>query len=191
MTFKERYEKFKKSAVEFWNENKMTIIAAGGFIAGAFITYKIMKNDGVVKTSPVTIPQPVTEDPGPWDEESMRENWDWVCELASNMEMAPGEEYHIYGSDFDVQGVSIGDNYVSHMVYGDDAYPDDVEAYKEMYDPNEEDDNEDEEENEEETDTDDEFEITVNEEDPAVKDIARKFAALVNCNAVSIKRAED
>lgn len=204
MTFKEKLNKFKKTAVEFWNENKMMIIAAGGFIAGTFVTYKILKSDIEYPTpsyTPVYIPTEKPADPEPevndnWDEDSMRENWDWVCELAGTMEMGPDEEYHIYSSKFDVEGVRIGDNIVSHMVEGDEVYPDDVEEYEELYDPDNDEDEDDDEEEEDEDDEDDEdedeyFEISVNEDDPAVKDIARKFVALINTNAVSVRRKED
>lgn len=195
MTFKERCNKIKKSAVQFWNENKSLIIAAGGFIAGTFITYKIMKSDSdvnnVTYTPPAYTPvQPEPEVNDNWDEDGMRENWDWVCELASNMEMGPDEEYHIYSTDFDVGGIRIGDNIVSHMVCGDEVYPDDVEEYEELYDPDNSDDDEEEEDNEPE-DEDEYIEIQVNEDDPAVKDIARKFVALINTNAVSVRRKEN
>ena len=198
MAFKERCDKIKKAATQFWNENKSLLIAAGGFVAGTFITYKIMKSDDTVShvtyapqvnyTPPVFNTQTESESKDDWDEETMRDNWDWVCELASNMEMGPDEEYHIYSSDFDVGGVRIGDNIVSHMVCGDEVYPDDVEDYEELYNP----DNEDEEEDDEEPEDEDEYiEIQVNEDDPAVKDIARKFVALINTNAVSVRRKEN
>lgn len=199
MTFKERCDKIKKTATQFWNENKTAIIGIGGFIAGTFITYKILKSDieyPAPSYTPVYIPTEKTADPEPepevndnWDEDSMRENWDWVCELASNMEMGPDEEYHIYSTDFDVGGIRIGDNIVSHIVCGEEVYPDDVEEYEELYDPDndvEEDDKE-----EPEDDEDEYIEIQVNKDDPAVKDIARKFVALINTNAVSVRRKEN
>lgn len=194
MTFKERCDKIKKAATQFWNENKSLLIAAGGFIAGTFITYKIMKSDDDVHNVTCTPPaytqvQPEPETNDNWDEEAMRDNWDWVCELASNMEMGPDEEYHIYSTDFDVGGIRIGDNIVSHMVCGDEVYPDDVEEYEELYDQDNEDD---EDEDEEPEDEEDEYiEIQVNDDDPAVKDIARKFVALINTNAVSVRRKEN
>ena len=198
MTFKERCEKIKKSAVEFWNENKMTIIGVGGFLVGTFVTYKIMKDDAPCTPQPACIPPvqtpvPKSEEEDSWDEENMRENWDWVCELASNMELEPGESYYIenaVGSHGDA-GASIGSNYVCHMFDGEEVYPDDVEEYEEMYDPDNTDDDEDEDEDEDEDDTDEYIEIQVNEDDPAVKDIARKFVALINTNAVSVRRKEN
>lgn len=197
MTFKERCEKIKKSAVEFWNENKMTIIGVGGFLVGTFVTYKIMKDDTPCTPQPAYIPPVQTPVQEPevnynWDEDSMRENWDWVCELASNMELEPGESYYIenaVGSHGDA-GASIGSNYVCHMFNGDEVYPDDVEEYEEMYDPDNTDSDEDEEEDDED-DTDEYIEIQVNEDDPTVKDIARKFVALINTNAVSVRRKEN
>lgn len=201
MTFKERCDKIKKAAAQFWNENKSLIIAAGGFIAGTFVTYKIMKSDNdachVTHMPQVTYTPPVYTLPAvdtssnivPWDEETMRDNWDWVCELASNMELDPGESYYIensVGSHGDA-GASIGSNLVCHMYDGEEVYPDDVEDYEELYDP----DNNEEEDDEEPEDEDEYIEIQVNEDDPAVKDIARKFVALINTNAVSVRRKEN
>ena len=202
MTFKERYNKIKKTAVEFWNENKSLIIAAGGFIAGTFVTYKIMKSTtpiNEINVPQVTYTPPVCTPPAndtnnnivPWDEETMRDNWDWVCELASNMELDPGESYYIEnaaGSHGDA-GASIGSNLVCHMYDGEEVYPDDVEEYEELYDPDNEDEEEDKEEPED--DEDEYIEIKVNEDDPAVKDITRKFVALINTNAVSVRRKEN
>lgn len=203
MTFKERYNKIKKSAVQFWNENKDILIVACSFLAGTFVTYKIMKN--VTPINEIDMPQvtytppvytPPTNDTNdnvvPWDEDTMRDNWDWVCELASNMELDPGESYYIenaVGSHGDA-GASIGSNLVCHMYDGDEVYPDDVEEYEELYDPDNEDDEEEEEDNEPD-DEDEYIEIQVNEDNPAVKDIARKFVALINTNAVSVRRKEN
>ena len=203
MTLKERCEKIKKSAVEFWNENKDILIVAGSFLAGTFVTYKIMKNvtpineiaaPQVTYTPPVYTPptNDTTDNIVPWDEDSMRENWDWVCELASNMELEPGESYYIenaVGSHGDA-GASIGSNLVCHMYDDEEVYPDDVEEYEEMYDPDNTDNDEDEDEDDE-NDTDEYIEIQVNEDDPAVKDIARKFVSLINTNAVSVRRKEN
>lgn len=201
MTFKERCDKIKKAATQFWNENKDILIVAGSFLAGTFVTYKIMKNTTPINeidvpqvnyTPPVYTPpvNDVNDNIVPWDEETMRDNWDWVCELASNMELDPGESYYIenaVGSHGDA-GASIGSNLVCHMYDGEEVYPDDVEEYEELYDP----DNEDEEDDEEEPEDEDEYiEIQVNEDDPAVKDIARKFVALINTNAVSVRRKEN
>ena len=202
MTFKERCDIIKKAATQFWNENKGLLIAAGGFVAGTFITYKIMKN--VTPINEINVPQvnytsPVYTPPSnnandnivPWDEETMRDNWDWVCELASNMELDPGESYYIenaVGSHGDA-GASIGSNLVCHMYDGEEVYPDDVEDYEELYDPSNEDD---EEEDEGPEDDEDEYiEIQVNEDDPTVKDIVRKFVVLANSNAVSVRRKEN
>ena len=201
MTFKERFNKFKKAAAEFWNENKLAIMGVGGFIAGTFITYKILKSDVEYPAPPYTpiyIPTEKNTDPEPepevndkWDEDNMRDNWDWVCALANTMEMGPDEEYHIYSTDFDVEGVRIGNNIVSHMVEGDEVYPDDIQEYEELYDPDNDED-EDEEDDEEEDEDDEEYiKISVNEDDPTIKDIARKFVMLVNSNAVSVKRKEN
>lgn len=200
MTLKERYNKIKKSAVQFWNENKDILIVAGSFLAGTFVTYKIMKN--VTPINEINVPQvnytpPVYTPPAndtndnivPWDEETMRDNWDWVCELASNMELDPGESYYIenaVGSHGDA-GASIGSNLVCHVYDGEEVYPDDVEEYEELYDP----DNEEDDEDPEEEDEDEYIEVQVNEDDPAVKDIARKFVALINTNAVSVRRKEN
>jgi hypothetical protein len=203
MTLKERYNKIKKAATQFWNENKDILIVAGSFLAGTFVTYKIMKNATPINeiaapqvnyTPPVYTPpaNDTTDNIVPWDEETMRDNWDWVCELASNMELEPGESYYIenaVGSHGDA-GASIGSNYVCHMYDGEEVYPDDVEEYEEMYDPDNTDNDEDEEEDDED-DADKYIEIQVNEDDPAVKDIARKFVALINTNAVSVRRKEN
>jgi len=198
MTFKERCDKIKKAATQFWNENKDILIVAGSFLAGTFVTYKIMKNTTPINE--INVPQvndtPLANDTNgnivPWDEEAMRDNWDWVCELASNMELDPGESYYIenaVGSHGDA-GASIGSNLVCHMYDGEEVYPDDVEEYEEVYDPDNSDDDEDE-EAEEPEDEDEYIEIQVNEDDPAVKDIARKFVALINTNAVSVRRKEN
>lgn len=199
MSFKERFNKFKKAAGEFWNENKLTIMGVGGFIAGTFIAYKVLKSDIEYPTPPYTpvyIPTEKPADPEPktndnWDEDNMRDNWDLVCELASNMELDPGESYYIenaVGSHGDA-GASIGSNLVCHMYDGEEVYPDDVREYEELYDP----DNDDEDEDDDEEDEDEEeyIEIFVDEDDPAVKDIARKFVALINVNAVSVRRKEN
>lgn len=201
MTLKERCNKIKKAAAQFWNENKDILIVGGSFLAGAFVTYKIMKSCPPINE--VNVPQvnytppvytPPTNDTNdnivPWDEETMRDNWDWVCELASNMELDPGESYYIenaVGSHGDA-GASIGSNLVCHVYDGEEVYPDDVEEYEELYDPDNEDD---EEEDDEPEDEDEYIEIQVNEDDPAVKDIARKFVALINSNAVSVRRKEN
>ena len=170
MSFKEHCDKIKKSATQFWNENKDILIVAGGFLAGTFVTYKIMKNfppineidmPQVTYTPPVYTPptNDTNDNIVPWDEETMRDNWDnwdWVCELASNMELDPGESYYIenaVGSHGDA-GASIGSNLVCHMYDGEEVYPDDVEEYEELYDPNNEDE---EEEDDEETDDEDEY----------------------------------
>lgn len=198
MTFKERCNKIKKSAVQFCNENKDILIVAGSFLAGTFVTYKIMKN--VTPINEIDMPQvtytppaytpPTNDNIVPWDEETMRDNWDWVCELASNMELDPGESYYIenaVGSHGDA-GASIGSNLVCHMYDGEEVYPDDVEEYEELYDP---DNNDDEEDDEEPEDEDEYIEIQVNEDDPTVKDIVRKFVVLANSNSVSVRRKEN
>lgn len=200
MTFKERRDKIRKAAAQFWNENKDILIVTGSFLAGTFVTYKIMKN--VTPINEINMPQvtytPPTYTPPvvdtssnivPWDEETMRDNWDWVCELASNMELDPGESYYIenaVGSHGDA-GASIGSNLVCHMYDGEEVYPDDVEDYEELYDP----DNNEDEDDEDPEDKDEYIEIQVNEDNPTVKDIARKFVALINTNAVSVRRKEN
>lgn len=194
MSFKEKCSKWKKSAKEFWNENKTEIVCVGGFIFGSWLTYKLLKTEEPAYRpvyQPVPIPTPVptpvpASDDDSWDEDKMRKNWDWVCELASNMELEPDEEYHIYSSDVDVNGVLIGNNIVSHMVEGDDVYPDDTDTYEEMYEKeDEETEEEDDEEDEEESNT---YLIKLSDEaDDDVRDIARKFAVLANNGLVEIE----
>lgn len=200
MSFKKKFDTFKKATKEFWDENKTLIIAFGGFLAGTFVTYKIMKSNEempqVTYTPPVYAPiQPEPKEEDKWDEETMRDNWDWVCELASNMELEPGESYYIEnaaGSHADA-GALIGTNLVEHIVDGDEVYPDDVEDYEDMYDhPYDSDDEDEEDEEDEDEDEEDKYiEIKVNEDDPAVKDIVRKFVVLANSNSVSVKLKED
>ena len=201
MTFKERYNKIKKTAVEFWNENKSLIIAAGGFIAGTFVTYKIMKNFppiNEINVPQVTYTPPVCTPPTndtnnnivPWDEETMRDNWDLVCELASNMELDPGESYYIenaVGSHGDA-GASIGSNLVCHMYDGEEVYPDDVEEYEELYDPDGEEDEEDsneDDENEEENKI-DEIRIRVPSNNKGLVELARQFSDFCNSGDIEI-----
>lgn len=207
MSFKKKFDTFKKATKEFWDENKTLIIAFGGFLAGTFVTYKIMKYDEEMRSHPITMPQvsytppvytpiqPELKEEDKWDEVTMRDNWDWVCELASNMELEPGESYYIEnaaGSHADA-GTLIGTNLVEHIVDGEEVYPDDVEDYEDMYDHPYDSDDEDEEDEEDEDEEDDDkyIEIKVNEDDPVVKDIVRKFVVLANSNSVSVKLKED
>lgn len=202
MTFKERCNKIKKAAVQFWNENKSLLIAAGGFVAGTFITYKIMKSDDTVShvayapqvnyTPPAYTPpaNDTNDNIVPWDEETMRDNWDWVCELASNMELDPGESYYIenaVGSHGDA-GASIGSNLVCHMYDGEEVYPDDVEEYEELYDPDGEEDEEDsdkDDENEEENKI-DEIRIKVPSNNKGLVELARQFSDFCNSGDIEI-----
>lgn len=205
MTLKERCDKIKKAATQFWNENKDILIVAGSFLAGTFVTYKIMKNTTPINevgmpqvnyTSPVYTPptNDTNDDIVPWDEETMRDNWDWVCELASNMELDPGESYYIenaVGSHGDA-GASIGSNLVCHMYDGEEVYPDDVEEYEELYDPDGEEDEEDsdeddenEEENEEENKI-DEIRIRVPSNNKGLVELARQFSDFCNSGDIEI-----
>lgn len=188
MSFKEKRKKWSAAAKKFWDEYKIGIVCGGGFLVGSWLTYKLIKTEEVMSRTiyrpvPVPIPTPVNEEENDsWNEDKMRKNWDWVCELASNMELEADEEYHIYTSECDVDGVRIGNNIVSHMVEGDEVYPDDADTYEEMY---EEEDEEDEEDEEEESNT---YLIKLSDEaDDDVRDIARKFAVLANKGLVEIE----
>ena len=205
MTFKERYNKIKKSAVQFWNENKDILIVAGSFLAGTFVTYKIMKN--VTPINEINMPQvsytpPVYTPPAndangtndnivPWDEETMRDNWDWVCELASNMDLDPGESYYIenaVGSHGDA-GASIGSNLVCHVYDGEEVYPDDVEEYEELYDPGNEDEEEEDDEPEDEDEEEnkiDEIRIKVPSNNKGLVELARQFSNFCNSGDIEI-----
>ena len=192
MSFKEKYIQWKKSAKKFWDENKTEIMCVGGFIFGSWLTYKIVKTEEPTYRpvyQPVPIPTPVPapapmSDEDSWDEDKMRKNWDWVCELASNMELESGEEYYIGNSDVDGCGVPIGNNMVSHFVDCKEVYPDDADSYELMYENNENDEEEDE-EDEEETNS---YLIKLSDEaDDDVRDIARKFAVLANNGLVEIE----
>lgn len=184
MSFKEKYNNFKKAAKEFWNENKTEIVCVGGFIFGSWLTYKLMKSDSqeiqpVVYQNPEPVEIPTRSKPE-WNEEKMRNNWDWACELANNIKMEPGESYWIgdAATSHDDCSAIIGENFVCHLVDGDECYPDDVEDYEERYDP----DNIEEDEN-------DEIEIAVDKDaDPEVKDVVRKFVMLANNNLVDVSR---
>lgn len=198
MTFKERCDKIKKAATQFWNENKDILIVAGSFLAGTFVTYKIMKN--VTPINEINMPQvnympPVCTPPVndtndnivPWDEETMRDNWDWVCELASNMELDPGESYYIenaVGSHGDA-GASIGSNLVCHMYDGEEVYPDDIEEYEELYASDNDDEEEDDDENEDENKI-DEIRIKVPSNNKGLVELARQFSDFCNSGDIEI-----
>lgn len=55
--------------------------------------------------------------------EDYRENWDKVHEFAKELKLQDGEEYYITGPNtWEDQG---NENIVSHLIYGDGAYPPD------------------------------------------------------------------
>ena len=195
MTLKEKCKKWSAAAKKFWDEYKIGIVCGGGFLVGSWLTYKLVKTEESIPRTiyqpvPVPIPTPVNEEgTDSWDEEKMRKNWDWVCELASNMELESGESYSItngYGSCKLGAGAEIGNNIVEHHINGKEIYPDDIESYELMYDPEYEEDNEEEEdEDEEESNT---YLIKLSDEaDDDVRDIARKFSMLANNGLINIE----
>lgn len=140
---KEKAGKAKKRIGKFYNEHKTAVKASAAVIATAglgFIGYKVMKasKEGSVENNLLNAGENVANDVAEnclsneptvedwfhknWKED-YRENWDKVQEFAKSLKLEDGEEYCITGPN--TWEGQHDENIVSHLIYGDGAYPPD------------------------------------------------------------------
>ena len=120
------------SNIKDWYEEHKTVVKTAGVVLGGaaigglaiYAGYKVneAKGNKTVSVSLPDAPKPIEDDilTRNW-KESYRENWDKVNAFAKTLELEDGEEYYITGPN---TWVGQTDKVVvSHLIYGDCAYP--------------------------------------------------------------------
>ena len=123
------------SNIKDWYDEHKTVVKAvgiglGGAAIGGLAIYAGYKANEAKNTKPTTIPQLASDDEVKqvhddiltrnW-KESYRENWDKVNAFAKTLELEDGEEYYITGPN--TWAGQTDKVVVSHLIYGDCAYP--------------------------------------------------------------------